>query len=208
MTVDVQNVINAAAHLRANGLSPNAQHSLKSSEWYTPGYVLDATKEVLGKIDLDPFSSEKANQEVGASWYYDQEADGLSAMWANPYTLEPVTIFINPPGGKRNNVSMPRLAWEKLQRALAEGTVKHAIWIAYSIEQLQQLQKPAETSIGKYPMCIIDHRLRFIQDGKPMSSPTHGNAVVYIPGTLDESVNFEYTFSQLGQVYLPGKRRD
>lgn len=199
MTVAMQNVINTA----------NAQHLSKSAEWYTPGYVTDAAKAVLGQIDLDPFSSEKANDTVGALWYYDQEADGLSSSWQHPYRpYVPMTLFINPPGGKHKGVSMPRLAWNKLQMALFEGTVKHAIWIAYSIEQLQQLQKPVETSIGKYPMCIIDHRLRFIQDGKPMSSPTHGNAAVYIPGTLDESVNFEYIFSQFGQVYLPGKRRD
>lgn len=55
--------------------------SLKSNEWYTPDRYIQAVKEVLGSIDLDPASCAEANQTVGATDYYTKEDDGLEQYW-------------------------------------------------------------------------------------------------------------------------------
>ena len=42
-------------------------------EWYTPPYIIEKAKLVLGTIDLDPASCEYANRTVGASKIYTAE---------------------------------------------------------------------------------------------------------------------------------------
>ena len=37
-----------------------------SNDWHTPTRYIEAARQVLGRIDLDPFSSEIANQTVRA----------------------------------------------------------------------------------------------------------------------------------------------
>jgi len=55
--------------------------SAESDEWYTPAGVIEAAREVLGGIDLDPASSETANRTVGAPRYFTEEDDGLARDW-------------------------------------------------------------------------------------------------------------------------------
>ena len=62
-----------------------------NNEWYTPPDILEHARAVLGGLDLDPASSEVANQHVRASRYFTAEDDGLSQTW-------PVgRIWMNPP---------------------------------------------------------------------------------------------------------------
>jgi hypothetical protein len=39
-------------------------------EWYTPAEFVEAARAVLGEFDLDPASSERAQQTVKARRYY------------------------------------------------------------------------------------------------------------------------------------------
>lgn len=41
-----------------------------NTEWYTPSYIIDAARGVMGGIDLDPASSESANRFVGARVFF------------------------------------------------------------------------------------------------------------------------------------------
>lgn len=50
-------------------------------EWYTPEHVLDLVREVLGQIDIDPASSNIAQERVGAAKFYTKEQDGLKYSW-------------------------------------------------------------------------------------------------------------------------------
>jgi len=60
-------------------------------EWYTPPQLIDAARNVLGRIDLDPASSIQANRTVLAEIIYTMADDGLhqdwpsgSRVWCNP----------------------------------------------------------------------------------------------------------------------------
>jgi hypothetical protein len=55
--------------------------SQETDEWYTPEEYIAAVRDVLGHIDLDPASSETANQTVRASRIFTQDTDGLSRNW-------------------------------------------------------------------------------------------------------------------------------
>ncbi len=49
-----------------------------SSEWDTPPEWIERARRVMGTIDVDPASSEIAQQTVQAETWYDRNSDGLS----------------------------------------------------------------------------------------------------------------------------------
>ncbi len=151
-----------------------ARHSMTTPEWYTPTEYVEAAREVMGGIDLDPASCEEANRVVRATTFYTAEQDGLIQHWNG-------RVFLNPPGGKRNGKSLTSLFWAKLVNAYMVGDVSQAIWIGYSLEQRQTLQNagavftPLQTSI-----CIPRRRIAFVSPSGQKNSPSHGNYIAYL----------------------------
>ncbi len=60
--------------------------------WFTPVPLIEDIRSVLGSIDLDPASEEKANERVKAKEFYTEEKNGLNL--ANKWYGN---IFLNPP---------------------------------------------------------------------------------------------------------------
>lgn len=50
-------------------------------EYYTPPFIIEAARRVMGGIDLDPASSEIANRTVKATRYFTEADDGLQQEW-------------------------------------------------------------------------------------------------------------------------------
>lgn len=71
---------------------PFVANNSGNNEWYTPAAYIEAARAVMGRIDLDPASSEIANRTVGAKTYFTAESDGLNQSWS-----EHNTIWMNPP---------------------------------------------------------------------------------------------------------------
>src|SRR3990167_189333 len=71
-------------------LKPHISNNSGENEWYTPKNYIDAAKQVMGSIDLDPASSAKANEIVQANKYYSKDDNGLTQEWAG-------NIWLNPP---------------------------------------------------------------------------------------------------------------
>lgn len=57
--------------------------------YYTPDYVLEAIRAVMGEIDLDPASCECAQRRVKAKAFYDKESNGLAQPWHGRVYLNP-----------------------------------------------------------------------------------------------------------------------
>ena len=81
--------INAEYHrLRVPGII----YSSLSNDWYTPAIYVEAARNVLAEIDLDPASCRAANRILKANPVSDTHTDGLSHDW-------PGRVWLNPPYG-------------------------------------------------------------------------------------------------------------
>ncbi len=57
--------------------------------WHTPDKYLNAVREVMGGIDLDPATDEKAQLRIKAKTYYTYETNGLNKKWEGSVILCP-----------------------------------------------------------------------------------------------------------------------
>lgn len=186
-----------------------AQHSSASNEHYTPPEVVEAARETLGVIDLDPASCEIANRVVRARFIYTIDNPGHAQPWFG-------NVFLNPPGGMVDEhframkkkcketgecglapghshvgaTSSAKAWWFKLAREWSEGRIEQAIFVAFSLELLQSSQVNAPPGLPipmDVPMCVPSSRLKFhtdvADDGALIvgEQPTHANVVLYLP---------------------------
>jgi hypothetical protein len=175
----------------------NVRHLSQTDKWHTPLDIVERARRILGTIDLDPASDPAANRRVKATHIITQEEDGLKAPWP------PGSVFLNPPGGKLGNKSLAALFWQRLIQEWSEGHVSHAIFVAFSLEQLQTTQnlRPPVPSIGEFMFVVPARRLRFDRpDGRPGPAPSHSSAIVYVPGSIDATAQFIREFKDLGCI--------
>lgn len=177
-------------------VAPSFEHTCLSVEHYTPSFIVEAAREVLGVIDLDPASNMIANRTVNASFYYDQGSNGLEASWNQPLA-RPSSIFLNPP-------TPSKLWWIKLLEEVALGHVSHAIFVGFSVQLVQTSQLNTDASILDYPCCFPQRRVAYLDPtGKAQKSPPGASVIVYVPGTVDRSYEFGDVFCNLGAVTIP-----
>ena len=69
--------VNVVSGVKANHLAQNTGQN----EWYTPDEYIEAARDVLEIIDVDPASSWLANKTVKATRYFTAEDDGLTESW-------------------------------------------------------------------------------------------------------------------------------
>ena len=165
-----------------------ALHSSASVEWYTPALYIDAAREVMGAIDLDPASCDQANRIVQASCYYTAADDGLRQRWQG-------RVWLNPPYGRGGQARWS----QRLIQEYEAGQVRSAILLVDAATGARWFQ-PA--LFPRFATCFKAGRLAFIhaETGKPQTSPTHYNAFVYL-GQRPE--RFAEVFGVLGEVVLP-----
>lgn len=165
--------------------SPTTRELLSQSDqndWRTPRKFLDAAREVMGAIDLDPASSAEANETVGAGLFYTMADDGLQQPWKG-------RVWLNPPYG-----GAARLFIERLIREYQVGNVSAACALINS--------HPTETKwfqeLFDYPVCFIAGRIDFGGPSREISTTsTHGSAVCYLGNDPDK---FTKAFSPFGSV--------
>lgn len=161
--------------------------SSKSNEWYTPAYIADAAREVMGGIDLDPASNPLANETIKATNFYTIEDDGLTAPWQG-------RLFLNPPYGKNagNSKGNQALWSDRLITEYLLFKVEQAILLVNASTDCKWFQR-----LWNYPICFTDHRVKFYTPNGTGESPTMGSALVYFGPNGDR---FDDVFSQFGAV--------
>lgn len=188
-----------------------ARHSMDSPEWYTPDLIVAPARTVMGGIDLDPASHAEANERIQAKTFYDEIMDGLTLPWHG-------RVFLNPPGGKDadGDPLVPQF-WTMLVDEFLQRRVTEAVWVGYSLEQLQTLQNAkARMTPLDFSMCVPRRRIEFIENEakkasrmakliaagkKPneKSQPSHANYVTYMG---PNARTFAQVFGAIGQVVI------
>lgn len=166
----------------------------KSNEWYTPATYIEAAREVIGSIDLDPASCALANETVKATRYFTADDDGLSKAWKG-------RVWLNPPysreGALRGMEPGPHESVVKLwiNRLISEyhrSNVSQAILLIKADPKEQWFQPCWE-----FPICFAAHRILFDRPGLPPEKHQFGTAFVYLGPNESQFIN---VFSQFGTV--------
>ena len=185
-----------------------AQHSSVSQLWYSPVDFVNAAREVLGPIDLDPASDAFGNDIIQAKRFITKEDDGATAQWVQAGE-GPVSIWMNPPGviprRKPNpflpeNRPLPKLFWNRLLALREAGDLRHAIVAVFSLEQLRMSQKWSAPMLH-FPLCLPVSRVKWNPpSGFRARNPTQSAAFVYVPGTENKTEEFRAAFRRFGFV--------
>lgn len=139
----------------------------QSYEWYTPQHILDAAREVMGGIDLDPATSVEAQQRVQAKRFYTKEDDGLRPEneWAG-------RVWLNPPYGGAHRLFVARLLDE-----YGAGRVEQAIVLLNSNSADSSWFDP----LFDHTLCFCRGRVaHHLPGGALARGSTHGTALVYL----------------------------
>lgn len=122
----------------------------QNNEWYTPHRYIEAAREVMGSIELDPASCELANRIIKAERYYTAEENGLAQAW------NARSLWLNPPYGRTHNKSNIGLFTQRLLYEYKAGNVGQAILLS-----TPRPDTPWFPSLWDYPICFCEHGIAF-----------------------------------------------
>ena len=136
-----------------------------NNEWYTPAEYIELAREVMGSIDLDPASSEKANAVVQAKRYYTAKDDGLSQEWYG-------NVWLNPPYASE-------LITKFVDKFISETECKginQAIVLVNNATETEWFSKLAEVANA---VCFPKGRVKFYAPDGKIGAPLQGQAILY-----------------------------
>jgi DNA N-6-adenine-methyltransferase (Dam)/Protein of unknown function (DUF3102) len=155
------------------------------NEYLTPPKYIEAARDVLGTIDLDPASCHEGQVNVRAAQYFTKEDDGLQQQWHG-------RVFLNPTWSDM----LPWVA--KLMREYQSGRVKEAIMLTTSNTSARWFRMAAHACTA---ICFTDHNIAFIHKTKgQMTSASTGQTFFYFGPDIDKFVR---AFGSIGYVVPP-----
>lgn len=165
-------------------------YSHDSLEYYTPAWVIDAARAVMGGIDTDPASCEAAQAWVKAETYYTSDDDGLSRSWRG-------RVWLNPPYSYTDGRSNQDLWSEALIARYATGEVSEGLLLVKAALGYKWFERLWDD----WPVCFLRERLSFVMpNGSDNGQSKQGTAIFYLGANVDR---FASVFAQFGRVILP-----
>ncbi|HNC91760.1 MAG TPA: DNA N-6-adenine-methyltransferase [Anaerolineales bacterium] len=164
-----------------------------SDSWYTPAGYINAARAVMGGIDLDPFSSDRANENVKAARILTEDRSAFSNAWRKDKRKYPegVCVWMNPPysGGIIGK------AVDTFIENLTAGNIRQAVVLVNNATDTQWFKTLRENSSA---VCFTHHRISFESpDGKRVSGNTRGQTFFYF-GPESRAEAFVKEFSRFG----------
>ena len=171
---------------RAAGLEPEDNHGALGTgenEWYTPAQYVEAAREAMGAIDLDPASSDAAQKIIKASEHFTAKQDGLKQAWHG-------RVWLNPPYAQ----PLIHQFIEKLIEEATAGRVDQAIVLTHNSADTLWFHRLEEIAAR---LCFTKGRIAFVdEDGEPCA-PTQGQTFFYCGGNAER---FADVFKRFGFV--------
>lgn len=162
---------------------------MANNEWGTPPNYIESARKVMGSIDVDPASNDKAQLIVKAGTYYTKNRRGLRKKWTG-------NVWLNPPYGR--GLAKPLVA--VLAKQYLNGTTEQAIILTNNVPDTDWWS----SNIGKTcsAICQPDHRISFINPKTQKAE--RGNDRTQLFAYLGDNVDaFIAEFSQYGLCSVP-----
>jgi len=161
---------------------PHVTHNSGNNEWYTPSYIIESARRVMGSIDLDPASSEVANTIVRATTFYTEETNGLDKNWSG-------RAWMNPPYSSK----LVSQFTEKMALEFSLGNISEAIVLVNNATETEWFKVLARVASA---VVFPSSRVRFLDMSlKPTGAPLQGQAIIYLGENPDK---FLKEFRQYG----------
>ena len=175
--------LSAAVALLADPRDGRQPHAMWTGEveWYTPAPNVEAARTVMGGIDLDPASSDHAQETVRAATYHTAESDGLARAWRG-------RVWLNPP----YRADLIAAFVERLLEERAGGDVTEAVLLVHARTDAAWFHEAAGSAAA---VCLTRGRIRFETPDGPGESPTTGSAFFYFG---DRPERFAAMFGRYG----------
>lgn len=183
-TAHVAAVTARAEKLTRSGTIAAVSHAdaYDSNDWGTPPDHVEAVRRVLGEIDLDPASSDRAQRIVRAHRHYTVADDGLARTWKG-------RVFCNPP------YSQPLCARfvAKFVDEVQSGRVTKGIILLNASTDTAWWHDLA----SRYDACFTRGRMAFL---RPDGAAAEGNRVGQVYFAAGCGREFHTVFASIGLV--------
>lgn len=168
----------------ANFNNVHVSNNSGENEWYTPVQFIDAARDVMGGIDLDPASNDVSNAWIQASTFYTKDDNGLAKDWSG-------RVWMNPPYAQ----PLIQQFCEKVVASYVDGSVPEAIVLVNNATETRSFQFMAVECTA---ICFPKGRIRYLDEsGKPANTPLQGQAFLYFG---DRPERFADVFQKFGAV--------
>lgn len=161
---------------------PESAEEKDRDEYYTPDYILEPARKVLGRIDVDPASCLAANEVTRALTYYDKESNGLLHPWRG-------NAWLNPP------YSNP-LPWiEKLFAEYEGGRLTAALVLTNTVNtpQWARLLWQSEGIV-----CLLNRRVKFWRADQYEGKGFDRDQMIFYIGK--DHAKFRSVFGEFGAI--------
>lgn len=141
-------------------MTANGRHLAISGRRGTPPDWAEMARCALGgHIELDPMSEPVFNEIIKAERIFTEKDDCFTLLWRAD------TLYLNANGG------LVAEAWRKLTHEHRRGHVGAAIWMGFSMEQLNLLADELEHPMD-FSMLVVRSRIDFLTT-EPMRAVKH-----------------------------------
>lgn len=176
------------------GTAKDPEKKKSHNERYTPSKYVEAERRVMGGIDIDPYSCERANRTVRATMFWDKETDGRRMPWEG-------RAHMNPPYKPDDYNEGAAEAVDLLIAKFDAGETTQAFAVMNSIPDAKWHQKLAR----RFPVCNTDHRIDYEdgtlpEDEQERGSPANGTSFFYLGPNV---ASFLREFEGFGAVSGP-----
>lgn len=175
-----EELTSVALYSLAKGI-PHIARNNGNNEWYTPSNIIELARLVMGSIDCDPASNDKANEIVKATKYFTSEVDGRQQKWEG-------NIWLNPPYAQPSVSDFCHLVCEKYKT----GEIRQACVLVNNATETAFYQGMLELCGA---VCFIKGRVRFVDEDGKEGAPLQGQTVLYFGFNIQKFADY---FSGLG----------